>query len=86
LQFPASSEFAGNFARFAFSVAFQEPKTYAFATAYGANSLEIGAGNFYDLAGNSIGQSGKIAAGSGILLCLSRLPGISDSLSAFDEI
>jgi hypothetical protein len=72
-KFPASSEFAGNFARFGFSVAFQGPKTYAFVAAYEANSLEIGAGNFYDVAGNSIGQSGNVAAGSGILLGASRL-------------
>ena len=67
-KFPASSEFAGNFARFGFSVAFQAPKTYANPSPYGANSLGIGAGNFYDVAGNSIGQSGNVAAGSGILL------------------
>ena len=71
-----AGEFAGNFARFGFSVAFQTPKTYANPSSYGANSLGIGAGNFYDVAGNSIGQSGNIAAGSGILLCPSRLPGI----------
>jgi hypothetical protein len=62
--------------RFGFSVAFRAPKTYANPSPYGANSLGIGAGNFYDVAGNSIGQSGNIAAGSGILLCPSRLPGI----------
>jgi hypothetical protein len=67
-------------------LAFQAPKTYANPSPYGANSLGIGAGNFYDAAGNSIGQSGNIAAGSGILLCPSRLPGILNSLSAFDEI
>jgi hypothetical protein len=73
-KFPASSEFAGNFARFGFFVAFHAPKTWGSPRACGANSLGIGAGNFYDVAGNSIGQSGNVAAGSGILLCPSRLP------------
>ena len=52
---------------------FRCPKTYANPSPYGANSLRIRAGNFYDVAGNSIGQSGKVAVGSGILLCPSRL-------------
>jgi hypothetical protein len=51
-NFPASSEFAGNFARFGISAEFQGPKTYVSPTTYGANSLDIGAGNFYDVAGN----------------------------------
>jgi hypothetical protein len=47
-----SSEFAGNFARFGISVAFQGPKTYVSPTTYGTNSLDIGAGNFCDIAEN----------------------------------
>jgi hypothetical protein len=50
--FPAGSEFAGNFARFGISVAFQGPKTYVSPTTYGPNSLDVRAGNFYDVAGN----------------------------------
>jgi hypothetical protein len=48
---------------------FRCPKTSAAPIAYGANSLRIRAGNFYDVAGNSIRLSGNFAAGSGILLC-----------------
>ena len=65
-KFPATSEFAGNFARFGYSVTLQCQKRLAIADAYGANSLNIRAGNFYDLAGNLIGPSGNVAAGSGI--------------------
>ena len=51
-KFPATSEFAGNFARFGISMAFQGPETYVIPTTYGTNSLDIGAGNFCDIAGN----------------------------------
>ena len=51
-------------------------KILAITVAYEANSLNIRAGNFYDVAGNSIGQSGNVAARSGILLSQSFEPSV----------